>query len=293
VEPEARDFSWAVALKHVAVVVLLLVLAGMGLVTSGKLQDPDVARDLVGKIAIWAVLATLLASYGQQTGRSAFFVLGLVLAAVAILGPLPQFFAAMRQSRPLVPLRATEAAAFFRSQGRLCQPALGVTVADPGESFAVDAESAREINSRFESRSLGARLHSWVWTDPATGQRLEVAVAKDEGEQAETFTAFETGLRKALVRKGLKVEAERSTVLSKPYQYQLALSRPGVAVDVECVAQNPADAATAATGASAANAANAANAAELFTGIICLQTWAADHDLLRRVRGSLAFGDCR
>ena len=194
---------------------------------------------------------------------------GKVLLAVLVLGAL--LVVAWSRRVPTQPLTPAERAAFERSHGQLCQPALGVALADPGEGFVAD-ENASKMYSEAIRQQGAEGLAFWLFKEAGNGQMVSVQVAKGLGGDAENFTSFMTGIKRGVVNNGFNVESESSEVEAKPYRYHLAAGRSGRAMDFDCTT---------------------AKSEEPFPLILCVQTVAADHEVLRAVRESAAFGSCR
>jgi hypothetical protein len=266
-EPVPRRFRWPRALLHVGLVIFATNGIAMAFAMAGML---DARR--WGEMSIEFMLTsgafTLLASYGRQTGRPVVFGLGALLAAAAAFGWIPALLIGSHRAQERNRMTAAETATFERRGDELCQPALGVALADPGATLEVDPALAGRYNEVFAKQEW---LHSWVWLRRGGGL-LHLQAGKGPGSDWLSFAAFIADVRERVVRPGSTVEAEAADSRARPYQYRLAYRRKGAALDVYC---------------------RSTSDAEALAMIVCAQTVALDHEALRSLRESMATGGCR
>jgi hypothetical protein len=270
VEPASRKFRWPRALLHVVLVTFAANGTGLAFAAAGLLDARKWGAMSVD-VVLWSGLFTLLASYGKQTGRPVLFGLGALLAAASAFGWIPIFLIASRSAHERARLTAAETAAFEKRGAKLCQPALGVELADPGDALEPDPELTRRYN---EVMAQYAWLHSWVWSGRRTGHGglLHLQVAKEVGPDWSDFAAYIPVVRNRVVRPEATVESEIADSGTKPYRYRLALRLKGASLDVYCTSTS---------------------SAEPLPLIVCAETVALDHEALRGLRESVAAGGCR
>jgi hypothetical protein len=125
----------------------------------------------------------------------------LLLVASASCARTPKYD---RPPRP--PLTEAEATEIQRSNGRLCQDAVGFHLDDPGPEF----------NPRSDLGDNGGNMRMWVWESNRTGERLVIVAIKAMGEMPEGFREWAKGNR-AGVAKQAQIEEESVNTDTRPY----------------------------------------------------------------------------
>ena len=196
--PSPPRFSWKRGVLHAAIGLGVVVSAGAVLAVLLRPASPYRFGEGVGRLACFAALVGLGASWLFQRGRrlGGWLVVGGFAAlvgggVVAVLATTPD-----RPRRP-EPLEASELAPLVTSteDGRsmLAYPSLGFRFPHPGAGFAAleDAE-LRRLARGFADPGM----HVWGWFDQAAGSILLVGLLKGM-ETERDLRSFQDGVAQA------------------------------------------------------------------------------------------------
>lgn len=203
--PPRPTWSWRRGLGHAALVLALVVAAGVIVVLVGGVKDPRRFGEGLGRFAIAAMLAALGISWLAQTGRkTAAWAAGLgaaaVIGAVAAAVVISLENAALRLSPGE---RADLALVNTDDQRWLEHPVLGFAVRHPGPSF----EPAPAVSAALAGQDADEGMATWGFIDATTGEALAVMAVKGI-DTREELNGFLRGFRESLGRAGATIERE-------------------------------------------------------------------------------------
>jgi hypothetical protein len=191
------SFSWRRAAKHVAIPIVLVIVAMAALSTQAA--NPEKFGEACGQFLVFVLVVALAASYLAQTGRRRAAI-GVSVAAVVAIGGLVVAIVATRPTHaklsasdrmPLV--ESTEA-----GQRWLRHPALGFAFHHPGAGF-VEAPQYADI-MRASDRDAGSMYYAYADEQPSAilivGMLAGMGDSRDSLEHS--LDGIERGLRKSL-----------------------------------------------------------------------------------------------
>jgi hypothetical protein len=196
-----RDFHIGRGLLHgilgaVVFVALDVAFFGMGTFSGNSAHELGAA---MGKVAAWAFVLAVVASFAFQTRRRTFG--GLVLFLLAGLFVL-QLFVLTRMVHTVHalenaanPLTVEERGRPAPQGGRFCQSALAFSFPAPGGGMTPDTNLEQKVAAIQQTNPY---VTSWGWHDPVNNTHLTVLAGKGFGNDEASFRSFVAGFKDSL-----------------------------------------------------------------------------------------------
>lgn len=251
------------ALAATAVCVALDVLA-VSFVPSG--QAIELTRTLVRDLP-WIFLFAAAASYGGQARIRWMKVVGAAFTAVGVLAPF--VFLGPLAFRNIFAGGRQEPVSLLRVGGGACHESLPLTIGALDATFVENRSIEEKVRADYDPKNVAW----WAWSNSKTGEQVILLYVPGKGKDVTAFRDYVTGMRTGVSEnQGTVIDAEHLTQNSKPYSYSLlAKLSNGNCLDSFCLSvETKADE----------------------HGIACLQTLAATHEMLAKVRESLRIQHC-
>jgi len=202
----------------------------------------------------------------RQLGLPLLFAL-LPLACARTESPAP----AAEAPRPAQALTEAERVAPQVQGDRLCQAALGFSVAFPGESFRRDTETEASLNTGAEKAGEGEDSIWWAWS--TNSQAFHLLAAKGAAASSESFARFLAGRREKVHKAdGLSILKDEAVTDAPPYSWVLETQSYNAQSFYTVCLSPPAPTETSA--------------------VVCIRTLTNSPGELRKERESIAFGPC-
>ena len=198
-----RDFHIGRALLHgilgaVVFVALDVAFFGMGTFSGNSAHELGTS---MGKVAGWAFVLAVVASFAFQTRRRTFgglvlFLLaGLFVLQLFVLTRMVHTVHALENAASPLTVEERGRPAAEGGGGRFCQPALAFSFPAPGSNMVPDTALEQRTAAIQQTNPY---VTSWSWHDPVGHARVVVLAGKGFGNDEASFRSFIAGFKDSL-----------------------------------------------------------------------------------------------